>query len=240
MNSYKSLSACLKLFPTFRKILRGSNNQGSVFSHPFPDLEKPGVLREEFILQLADQKRVLHFGFLDAPFSEEKIRSGSLLHSQLLPRAGYLFGVDIDTDSLALYRSLTGDHQNILYDIQSSVPLPGELIAQFDVILFPEVLEHLPEPGRAIQNLAGLCRQNPGSQLCLSVPNALSAVGFLSGLQGVELVHPDHYYYFSPYTLQHILQDNGFQQVCLYLYSSSNLLDSPGLTKHGILAVCKP
>jgi 2-polyprenyl-3-methyl-5-hydroxy-6-metoxy-1,4-benzoquinol methylase len=177
---------------------------------------------------------------LDAPFAEEKIRRGSLLHNQLLQKASYLFGVDIDSEVLNLYRQLTGDQQNILYDIQRQGPFPSQLIKQYQIILFPEVLEHLPEPGRAIRNLAKLCQQNPDSQLCLSVPNALSAVGFFSGMQGVELVHPDHYYYFSPYTLKHILLDHGFQQISLYLYSSRNLIDTPGLSKHGIIAVCEP
>lgn len=36
------------------------------------ELSGPGLIREEFIVNVATNKRVIHFGFLDTPFCEEK------------------------------------------------------------------------------------------------------------------------------------------------------------------------
>jgi hypothetical protein len=36
------------------------------------ELNRPGLVREEFIVSVAANKRVIHFGFLDTPFCEEK------------------------------------------------------------------------------------------------------------------------------------------------------------------------
>ena len=101
-------------------------------------------------------KKVLHFGFLDSPFSEERIRSGELLHLKLKHVAGQLYGIDNDRESLDRYRQLTGDRNNDVGDVQKE--LQNEIDSHaYDIILVPEILEHLGNPGLALANLKQLC-----------------------------------------------------------------------------------
>ena len=74
-------------------------------------------VRDDYLVGKCSGKRVLHFGFLDCPITEEKINSCKLLHSKIIDVASYVYGVDIDEMSLAEYRRLTGDSQNCIQDI---------------------------------------------------------------------------------------------------------------------------
>jgi hypothetical protein len=51
-------------------------------------------------------------------------------------------------------------------------------------------------------------------------------------------VHPDHYTYFSPVTLRHLMDSAGFSEVDIHLYSTgAQTQRAPGITKDGIIAV---
>lgn len=193
------------------------------------------VEREQRLLELATGKRVLHFGFLDSIFLERKLSDGSLLHSRLSTVASDLYGVDINAALLDQYRDATGDIQNLIWDIADGM-IPRQLQQSFDLILFPEVLEHVPNPGLVLANLASLCRST-GSALCLTVPNAFDMYNFMAAMHGAELIHPEHCYTFTPYTLGKLLQLAGFQAPELEFYNFGSGL-APGITKAGMLAVC--
>ncbi len=215
---------------------------GTPFCHPYPSLAEAGVLREDFILRRCQGKSVIHFGFLDAPFMASKAARGELLHMRIKAVANVVYGFDVDGPSLADYRHLTGDQANALWDVQTPLPLAARQALDaaapqgFDLVIFSEVLEHLLNPGLAVSNLAQLCRRYR-CRLLVTVPNAFSVVSFYNALNHIEAVHPDHYHYYSPYTLQKMLIDCGFEEVELWLYGSQDTLLAPGLTKNGVIAM---
>jgi len=198
------------------------------------------VIREDFVLDLTRGRRVLHIGFLDSPFTEANAARGELLHQRITGVASFLYGVDVDADALQVYRRLTGDDANCILDIEKRDQQLSGLGLGFDVILLLEVLEHLHSPAEALQNLRELCLMNPGALACVSAPNAFSAQVFAHAIRGTELVHPDHRYYFSPFTLRKLIEDCGFADVSLRLYASQSFMDCPGITKHGLIATCSP
>lgn len=208
------------------------------FNHKVDDLEC--FVRDTYIVKLCNNKRVLHFGFLDCPITQEKITFGELLHTKISSVAKYVFGVDIDDVALSEYRKLSGDVQNCTLNIlQDNVDL-SLFENNYDLILLPEVLEHLPNPSRALENLKRILQLNPKSSLLVTVPNAYSKEHFAAAANGIESVHPDHYYYFSPVTLKKIITDAGFSSVEIYLYSHKAIhLKAPGITNNGVMALCR-
>jgi hypothetical protein len=72
----------------------------------------------------------------------------------------------------------------------------------------------------------------------VTVPNAYYAGVFLTALNGDEVVHPEHYYYFSPATLRKLLHDAGFSIIDMALYASRDSAVLPGITKNGVIATC--
>ena len=73
----------------------------------------------------------------------------------------------------------------------------------------------------------------------MTVPNAYYAGVWFGALDGDEIVHPDHYYYFSPATLRKLLHDAGFTIVEMALYASRDSAVLPGITKNGVIAMCE-
>jgi len=94
---------------------------------------------------------------------------GSLTHLQL--DDAFVVGIDVSqkqlTRNLKLRESICGDIQT--YD------LPAE---EFDIIICWDVLEHLAQPRRAIQNLVKAAK--PGGILIIALPNVLSIKGILA------------------------------------------------------------
>lgn len=229
----------LKIFPAFLRLSRQGLERGTIFYHDLSSLNQQGVLREDFLAELCAGKRVLHLGFVDAPFSEERTRKKLLLHQRLQERAQLVYGLDVDQKSVELYRQLTGDTQNMVFDLLKPQANLDPLAQRFDVVLFGEVLEHLLNPAAALANLREICLRNPGAKLCVTVPNAFSLLEFAVAIGGDELVHPDHYFYFSPVTLKKLLTDTGFKHVEIRLYAHARLRGSAGITKHGLIALCQ-
>lgn len=102
----------------------------------------------------------------------------------------------------------TGDTDVYLCDITKNYP---ESITQsrFDIILLSEVLEHLKSPGEAIDVLHDTFIN--GTQVLLTVPNYMAIDNIAASFNKTETIHPDHYWYFSPYTLCRLFDDKRFE-----------------------------
>lgn len=224
----------LRCYRPYRAILSRKN---AILLQDFSGMADKIVDREAYLLAMAHGKRVLHFGFIDSIFLKQKLDDGTLLHKKLMAVADDLFGIDIDEQLLESYRALTNDHNNTVYDIAAGTEQPF-LHNNYDLILFPEVLEHVPNPGSVLTNLQRLCAVNKAT-LCITVPNGFYTEGFIAAMHGQELVHPDHLYYFTPHTLKKLLEYAGFSSIDLCFYNFGSSL-APGLTKAGIIAVCTP
>lgn len=212
-------------------------DDGVFFNKPSVKLQNPPI-RTEYILKKSRGKRVLHFGFVDSPFTENRIKSGELLHLDLKKVTKELWGADIDKESIEAYRSITDDGNSWELDICKPILDLEAYNKNFDVIIFGEILEHLLNPGRALENLRELCEVND-AELIITTPNAFNSVGYLAALLGNEMVHPEHYYYYSPTTLRRLLTDCGFNKIELSFYSGTNTTRSPGITFPGLIASCK-
>jgi hypothetical protein len=209
----RSAAGWWRLFTTLRKAERTLPEPGTFFYQELKDVRVDRRPREEIIVELCRGKNVLHFGFTDAPLTRERIGGGNLLHTRIRAVAKRTYGVDIDVAAMAIYREITGDDRFSRLDIESdAAPVPA-IQESFDLIVFGETLEHLRNPGLALGRLRVLCAQNPACMLCTTVPNAFSTVGFTAATRGVELVHPEHYAYYSPVTLRNLLAAHGFTEV---------------------------
>jgi hypothetical protein len=217
---------------TFNKVERDS-----FFVQDFNGISHKEYIKENYILNLCKNKKILHFGFLDYPITVEKVSNNTFLHTKLKLVCDVLFGVDIFDDNIKQYSAITGDNNVILCNIVTDDIDSFDLFnSRFDYVLLPDVLEHVVNPGIMIERLHKLCTKT-GAKLLVTVPNAFNAYAFAECLNGKENVHPDHYFYFSPYTLRKILLDYNFQIEDLSFYISPNLKNMPGISKYGIMAI---
>lgn len=170
---------------------------------------KPVLLnRLDFMLKHCLNKRVLHIGFTDHPFTAQKIKDNSLLHLQLKQIVNSLAGLDVEESAIREYIALTGDERVFAGNIMEAYP-PRVIEFEPEIILLSEVLEHLTDPYEAIKILH---KDFPaGTDILVTVPNYTSLDNLAASLHKTESIHPHHHWYFSPYTLRQLLDDKRFE-----------------------------
>ncbi|MBK6471039.1 MAG: mannosyltransferase [Betaproteobacteria bacterium] len=152
-----------------------------------------GRSRLDVFAQLCRGKRVLHMGCADWPITDTK----TSLHLALEPHCVRLDGFDIHEEALAALRPhAKGQLFSRLEDVTQA----------YDLILVPEVLEHVPDVAGFLAQLNAI--QAP--HIVMTVPDALQCrqrhFDFVEATETVvEIVHPDHNCWYTPYTLSNVI-----------------------------------
>ncbi len=182
---------------------------GEAFSDDLPF--RPRIIghaepRGDLLAGWVAQRRVLHVGFADhAPLIARRAADGSWLHARLSRSALACHGIDINASAVDMARSLGFGN---VQQLDVFAPEAPQVLAQCapELVLVPDVIEHLPAPAAFLRRLAQCL---PGAEFVVSVPNALSLRNALHGVRGVEHVNTDHRAWFSPFTLLKVLADAG-------------------------------
>lgn len=181
---------------------------------PFrPQIISHSQPRGDLLTQWVVGRRVLHVGFADhVPLIASRIADGSWLHARLTRRASVCEGIDINPQGVATARDLGFENVHVL-DIFA--PASAAKLAEWrlDLVLVPDVIEHLPDPAAFLRRLAQCL---PEAEFVVTVPNALSLRNALQAVQGVERINTDHRAWFSPFTLLKVLADAGLQPESLH------------------------
>jgi len=172
--------------------------------------------RSEFFQLFVKDSKVLHIGYADYPITDRQ----SNLHVQLSTYCNLIDGFDINaSDSIKSQLSVKNGK---FYDKWSNLP------NNYDVILVPEVLEH-------VDNVRSFLEQvdNLSGNLIISAPDATKIKKSNSYLDDAgifhETVHPDHNCWYSPYTLKNVIEKYSKTQKVVNMYQLNN----------SIVAICK-
>lgn len=163
------------------------------------------VDRVSYLQYLCNGKRVLHLGATDAPITIESVASKRLLHNHINEVSGYLVGLDINSEMIHWLSDSCGINSILYGDIERPEHYPKD---NFDIIIAGEILEHLSNPGKALDSIRA--NVQPYTKLVITVPNTYSFKGFCRAVFKYELIHPDHILHHSPHTLKVLLQRHGF------------------------------
>lgn len=168
--------------------------------------------RIEIIAPLVRGRRVLHVGCVDYPIFDP----ANNLHVDLAPLAAELDGLDTDREGLRhLERHVKGRY----FASADEVRQAG---ARYDVLLVPETIEHVRDACAFLRDLHTLtfdrwmvtapCVYGAFQHPTVSIRSGEEAIGpYASIMQDdslIEEVHPDHKYWFTPYTLANLLQSS--------------------------------
>jgi 2-polyprenyl-3-methyl-5-hydroxy-6-metoxy-1,4-benzoquinol methylase len=191
----------------------------------FHDPSNPVIVeRIAYLRQRCIGKKVLHVGCLDHPeIALEKANKGTWLHGIVSEVSASCVGIDIDLRGYELVRSKLSLDNIRLLDLTK--PLAAEEVGrlravEWDLILCPEVLEHVTNHQTFLENLYRISR--PGTTLVVTAPNAFRFENFVNTLRGYESINSDHKYWFTFYTLSSLLAAHGWRPCRLIYYDGPN------------------
>ncbi len=175
--------------------------------------------RDRYLTKLCMNRNVVHLACAAWPFTAELIVNGDLLHAKLHDVAENLTGVDICSEGLEILRSRFGElYEADLLCIDQFSRFVDQLPWAPDVFVAGELIEHLDQPGRLLENCHAVMPQT--SKLVITVPNAFSAKSFLRVAVGVEKVSADHVAYYSLTNLRELVSRAGFELLETVWYRS--------------------
>jgi hypothetical protein len=167
-------------------------------------------LRDTYLIRLAADLDVIHIGCTDWPFTRVNKENGSLLHLKLEKICGTLIGVDIDLVGLKYLETLIPGrylHADLLGDNISSAFLQSNV----DLILVPDVLEHVPNQRDFLKGCLDLAK-SLNAELVFTTPNQYSIKAILGILVGLDFTHSDHRVVHNRVTLETSFADLGISQ----------------------------
>lgn len=158
--------------------------------------------RDAFIVERCRNKRVLHIGPCDWPYTQKRLDENNLLYEKIDKVCEKQVGIDIDREG-ANFLNQSQSYPNSHIKIIDMNEL-HEFCEEVDVIIFGETLEHLTNAGVALNSLRELM-QRTEAELIISVPNAYYIRNFIYAFFGKEYQHPDHSLAFTYKTLKQLL-----------------------------------
>ncbi len=192
----------------------------------FHDVSMPEVVdRIEYLRRRCVGKKVLHIGCLDHPeIIVERVKNGTWLHGIISNVSKVCVGIDIDVSAYELVQKELGIDNIQLLDLSTSLDdkdLSPLRTNEWDIILCPEVLEHITNHQQFLQNIRRF--SHPGTSLIITGPNAFHFGNFINALRGFESVNSDHKYWFTFYTLSRMLADNEWKPRRLIYYNGPRM-----------------
>ncbi len=154
--------------------------------------------RNEFILNCCRDKKVLHIGACDAPFTKIKFYNNSLLFKQINDVAMNQLGIDIDVEGIKIMKEL--GFSNVIF---ADMNIDTSFDFEPDIIIFGETIEHIMNLESAFNSLKKLMGAN--TELLISTPNFITFSKLFHAFFGKEFMHPDHNLVFTPRALEQLL-----------------------------------
>ncbi|WP_077037874.1 hypothetical protein [Pelomonas sp. KK5] len=172
-----------------------------------------GRPRLDVLAQLCAGRKVLHVGCVDWPITD----INQSLHLQLDKVCEQLDGFDIHAE---VFPQLQPHLKGRLFSDWSQVT------DQYDLVLVPEVMEHVGNVEDFLKQLQAL----KANEYAITVPDAYSCFrrhfDYSCGAQTfVEVVHPDHNCWYTPFTLANTLRKyTDWQLDGMFFFNEMSLL----------------
>lgn len=150
--------------------------------------------REQFFIKFCKNKEVIHFGCTDWPI----FNSRNNLHIKLSKYTKTLEGFDIDYEGIENLRTYVDQPYYSNFD---DIPTKS-----YDVCLVPETIEHVDNVKDFLVNISNI----NAKKFLITAPNCFATGRYKRNYSNkdyfIELVHPDHNCWYSPYTLKNQIE----------------------------------
>lgn len=171
----------------------------------------------ELLQTICDGKDVLHIGCCDSPITRDKIINNEFLHGLLQSKAKNIVGLDLSEDGLRIMKEFGFD--NLIHGDASVLLNHSYPFKSFDIIVAGDILEHMSNVAGFLESAKSIL--SPNGKIVVTVPNAFYFYRFIKVVFGVEVVHKDHVYYFSPKVIINLFRRHGYRVEGLFFFKNT-------------------
>jgi hypothetical protein len=169
--------------------------------------------RFDFFEQMTKNKKVLHFGCTDWPIFSPSYN----LHIKLSKSAKEIHGFDIDEEGIDNLKKYVD--QKYFTDFNQ---IKNE---KYEICLVPETIEHVDDVKTFLISLSSV----NADVFYITAPNCFSKEHIKRNFYGknyfIEVVHPDHNCWYSPYTLKNQIEKySNLKVVKTYLLENDKMV----------------
>ncbi|MFW5704362.1 MAG: class I SAM-dependent methyltransferase [Nanoarchaeota archaeon] len=162
--------------------------------------------RDKYILKICKNKKVLHIGACDAPYTKIKEKQKSLLYLKISKVCKEQLGIDLDKKSIEYLNNKKLKNSKIKYVNMNNLE---KINFKPEVIVFGETIEHLMNLQTALENIKKIMTED--TLLLVSTPNSNFIFRILEGIRGKVTEHEDHNVLFNYKTLEQLFRKTKFK-----------------------------
>jgi hypothetical protein len=168
----------------------------------FDDEDYRYATQIELLCELAKGQKVIHVGCVDHTIEtvRHKLKRNKWLHGRLCQSAARCHGIDIQEEGIRYIREKLGYHDTSCLDIFSDAFGRIAESTTWDLLLIPEVLEHIEDPAGFLRGVTQIYG-DAFPRIVITVPNGISHDNWKLARKGTEIINSDHRFWFTPYTL---------------------------------------
>ena len=178
--------------------------------------------REAYIIDKCKNKKVLHLGCCDSPYTEFKFSKETALFQRIEKVCKTQQGLDIDKAAIRHLHGM-GFKDVEFFDLNQ----PGDVNFEPEVIVFADTLEHLMNLETALSSLKRL--MNEETELIITVPNATMFFRIKGNFLGKIQEHKDHKVSFTYPSLKQLLNFNDLKVDSILFAGELNIDNSHSL-----------
>lgn len=172
--------------------------------------------RLDLITKKVAGKDVLDVGCVD--HSADMEQGAGWLHGHIRRHARSTLGLDLEAEEVA--KLVTRGYDVVCGDAEQV-----DLGRTFEVVVAGELIEHLSNPGRFLDNMAR--HLVPGGEILLTTPNPFYPKRLAEVFVGGKAqVHPQHVSWYCPQTLEAALRRAGYVDIQVVPFNNTERLRS--------------
>lgn len=169
--------------------------------------------KHELLLSFIKNKNVVHYGCIDdsTDIIDWKIKKNIYLHKLISEASKNCIGIDINRKNMTYLRE-THQISNIYYgnaENPETFETDKETLLNTEVILIPDLIEHLNNPGLMLEGLRKFFPKT--ATILILTPNPFSYLNFIFTLFNREFYNAYHTCYFSTNNMKVLLENHGFK-----------------------------
>jgi hypothetical protein len=170
------------------------------------------VDRAAFIVDRCRGRKVLDLGMVGMTEMSDSARFAAFeqsLHWRIVDAASEAVGADHADDVIARLASRYPDLRLVSCDVNT---IGDHVHDAFEVVVMGDLIEHLSNPGLALDALRALV----GGEILVSCPNSFGAPNFVRFVFGRFREGADHVLSFNRFALAQLLERHGYQVESVY------------------------